>query len=137
MVEPQPSKLVMRVRFPSPAPAKKAQVRADFYCLATEQGNTTSRARATGDPKGSRSACCAQWAYAIGCGPQPVFLDFKVVAGLQVHPEPLGSTEVASQAQCGVRANPPLAMNNLVNPPGRDTQFPGQLILAHVERPQE
>ena len=30
MVEPQPSKLVMRVRFPSPAPTRSSQVRAGF-----------------------------------------------------------------------------------------------------------
>jgi hypothetical protein len=51
---------------------------------------------------------------------EPVLLNLEVVARLQIHPEPLRSSEEASQAQRGVGADPALTVNDLVDPPSRD-----------------
>ena len=65
-------------------------------------------------------ARCAERADAVEFGAQPVFLDLQVITGLQVHPEPLGGAEVPGQPQRGVRGNAALAVDDLVDPPGRD-----------------
>ena len=48
------------------------------------------------------SACGAQRADVIERGAQPVLFHLQVIAGLQVHPEPLRGAEVPGQAQRGV-----------------------------------
>src|SRR5580658_115832 len=83
------------------------------------------------------SACCAERADAVELDAQPVFLDFQVIAGLQVQPEPLGGAEVPGQPQRGVRSDAPLAVDDLVDPAGRDIDRLGQLILAHAQRREE
>jgi hypothetical protein len=42
---------------------------------------------------------------------------------MQVHPEPFRGTEVTGQAQRSVRADATLAMDDLVDPPRRNTDF--------------
>jgi len=68
---------------------------------------------------------------------EPVLLNLKVVARLQVHPEPLGSSEEASQAQRGVSADPARPVNDLVDPPGGHTDRARQLVLAQFQRLKE
>src|ERR1700722_17773018 len=84
-----------------------------------------------------RLARCAERADAVEFGAESVLLGLQVIAGLQVQPEPLGSAEVPGQPQRGVRGDPALAVHDLVNPPGRDNDRLGQLILAHTQRLEE
>jgi len=83
------------------------------------------------------SARGAQGLDVVECRAKPVLLDLKVVAGLQVYPEPLRGAEVAGVPQGRVSADPALPVDDLVDPPGRHTYRLGQLILAHPERPEE
>jgi hypothetical protein len=69
--------------------------------------------------------------------PESVFFDLKVVAGLQVHPEPFGSPEEASQAQGGIGTDPSLAVHDLVDPPRWHGDRARQLILAEFQRLEE
>ena len=64
---------------------------------------------------------------------QPVALELKVVAALQVHPEPLGCAEVARESEPGVGADPTLAMDYLVDATGRHTDRQGQPMLAECQ----
>src|SRR2546429_7923004 len=68
---------------------------------------------------------------------EPVFLGFQVIPGLQMDPEPLGGAEEAGQPQRRVRADAALAVHDLVDPPGRDPDLLGQLVLAHRKRLEE
>jgi hypothetical protein len=69
--------------------------------------------------------------------PESVFLDLEVVARLQVHPEPLGSSEETSQPKRGIGADPPLAVHDLVDPPRRHRDRARQLVLAELQRLEE
>ena len=68
MAEPQPSKLVMRVRFPSPAPAEFPQLRATFGAAAVQDQEAPERRRARCMPNEALSACCFA---APGSPPEP------------------------------------------------------------------
>ena len=82
----------------------------------------------------------ARWAEradAVEFGAESVLLGLQVIAGLQVQPEPLRSAEVPGQLQLGVHSDPALAVNDLVDPPGRDIDRLSQLILTHTQRLEE
>ena len=64
---------------------------------------------------------------------QPVALELKVVAALQVHPEPLGGAEVARESERGVSTDPTLAMDDIVDATGRHTDGQGQPMLAECQ----
>src|SRR5579875_950712 len=68
---------------------------------------------------------------------QPVLLHLQVIAGLQVAPEPLRGAEEPRQPQRRVGADAPLAVHDLVDPPGRDLDLLRQLVLAHRELLEE
>src|SRR5258708_21592818 len=51
MAEPQPSKLVMRVRFPSPAPAEKTVVTGPKQVAALISSGSLPKSRATDGPQ--------------------------------------------------------------------------------------
>jgi hypothetical protein len=79
----------------------------------------------------------AERADAVELRAEPVFLDLQVVAGLQVYPESLGGAEVPGQPQRGVCGDAALAVDDLVDPPGRDIYRLGQLVLANAQRREE
>src|SRR5271165_6834829 len=64
---------------------------------------------------------------------ESVLLDLKVVTRLQIQPEPLRSSEEASQAQRGVSADPALPVHDLVDPPGRHADRARQLVLTQLD----
>jgi len=82
-------------------------------------------------------ARCAERADAVEFGAKPVLLGLQVITGLQVQPEPLGSAEVPGQPQRRVRSDAALAVHDLIDPPGRDIDRLGQLVLAHTQRGEE
>ena len=61
-----------------------------------------------------------------------VFFDFEVVAGLEVEPETGGGAEVASQPERGVGGDPPLAVDDLVDPPRGHADRDGEPVLADL-----
>jgi hypothetical protein len=79
----------------------------------------------------------AERADAVELRAEPVFLDLQVVAGLQVYPESLGGAEVPGQPQRGVCGDAALAVDDLVDPPGRDIYRLGQPVLANAQRREE
>ena len=94
MVEPQPSKLVMRFRLPSPALTASAQVRvgsaAEFHDIWQDHQPESC-------PNHSellRLADSAQRLDSVQHPAQPILLDLQVVSDLQVHPEALRGAEV-------------------------------------------
>ena len=109
--------------------------------LRTDAGLLSERsvvpAPGTGSPDPGVSAGRAQRADVVQRAAQPVLFHLEVVAGLQVQPEPLRSAEVPGQAQRGVRGDAPLAVDDLVDPPGRDVDRLGQLVLADSQRGEE
>jgi len=70
-------------------------------------------------------------------GPELVLLDLEVVSGLQVEPEAGARAEVAGKAQGGVRGDPALAVDDLVDPAGREADRDCQPVLTHAERLEE
>src|SRR6476659_4935847 len=67
-------------------------------------------------------------------GSEMVALHFKVVAGLQIQPEPITGAEIPREPQGAIRADGPGAMHNLVNPPRRHTDIASQPVLGQAER---
>jgi S-adenosylmethionine synthetase len=109
--------------------------------LRTDAGLLSERsvvhAPGTGSPDPGASAGRAQRADVLQRAAQPVLFHLEVVAGLQVQPEPLRGAEVPGQAQRGVRGDAPLAVDDLVDPPGRHVDRLGQLVLADSQRGEE
>ena len=56
---------------------------------------------------------------------------------LETHPECLGGAKIAGQAQCRIGSNRPFAVNNFIDPAGRDADFPGDAVLAQPHGHQE
>src|SRR5215831_11085392 len=84
-----------------------------------------------------RSASGGERADLLQRAAEPVLLHLQVIAGLQVDPEPLGGTEEPGQPQRRVGADPPLAVHDLVDPPGRNPDLLRHLVLAHPQRLEE
>lgn len=59
--------------------------------------------------------------------------DFHVVVRLQIEPELRLHVEETSEAQGGVRGDGAAAMDDLVDPSGRDADILGQLVLADAQ----
>ena len=90
------------------------------------------------------------WSHPLDCRPLPfqycditlqrgtefVPLDLDVVTGLQVHPECLGGSEGAGEAQDRARGDAALAVDNLVDPARRNTDVLRQAVLRELERHQ-
>jgi len=49
---------------------------------------------------------------------------------LQVHPEPLRQAEIPGESQSRIRADRALALDDFVNPAGRNADFFGEPVLA-------
>ena len=64
-------------------------------------------------------------------------LNLEVVACLQVDPESITRAEESSEAQCGVRADPTLAVDDFVDPTRRNGDRDSQAMLRDPERLQE
>ncbi len=71
-----------------------------------------------------------EWLDPIKGATEIVLLDFEVEAGLEVEPEAVGGTEVASQAEGGVGGDSPLAVDDLVDPPRGHADRDGEPVLA-------
>jgi hypothetical protein len=54
---------------------------------------------------------------------------------LKVHPESLAGAKIARHAKSAIGSNSPLAKDDLIDPPRRNTNDVGESILAEVERP--
>lgn len=61
----------------------------------------------------------------------------KVVAVLEVQPELGGGPEVFPEAQGGISGDGALAVNDLVNAPGRHADGHGELVLRDLESADE
>jgi len=61
---------------------------------------------------------------------EPVLLSLEIESARQVQPEALGELEVAGEAKSRVGADRPLPMDDLIDPPRRDADVLGQLMLA-------
>jgi hypothetical protein len=59
---------------------------------------------------------------------------FQVVVSLQAHPESLGASEIARQAQGGIRRYRVFAMHDLVDTPRRNADITCQPILADLQK---
>lgn len=62
---------------------------------------------------------------------------FKVVPGLQIHPELGFHREKASRSQGRIRGDAPLPMGDFIDTARRHTDCPGQAILTHQHRFEE
>jgi hypothetical protein len=62
---------------------------------------------------------------------------FEIVPRLEVHPELRFHPKEAAQTQCGIRRDPPLAMDNLINATRWHPDRLGQMVLADLHRLQE
>ena len=67
-------------------------------------------------------------------GSEMVPLDLEVVAGLQIQPEPITRAEITREPQSTIRADGPGAMHDLVDPPRRHADIPGQSVLGQAKR---
>src|SRR5260370_41428033 len=82
------------------------------------------------------SARDVQRAYVIERSAESVLLYFKVVAGLQVHPEPLRGAEVAGEPKRGVGGDTALALRGLVCSALLEPPVLCPMGLALCERPR-
>lgn len=64
-------------------------------------------------------------------GAELILLVFKVIAGLEIDPESLARAEVLGESQRGVRRDPSLAMDDLINPARRHSDLHCQAVLCH------
>src|SRR5690606_8204762 len=63
--------------------------------------------------------------------------DVALIVALQVDPELGRRAEVPSEPQRRVCGDPPLAVHDLIDPPGRDADRHGELVLRDAEAPDE
>lgn len=61
----------------------------------------------------------------------------KVKVALKIEPELRGDAKVASETQRSVCRDAPVAMNNFVDPPGRDADVLRQAVLRNAHRLEE
>jgi hypothetical protein len=59
-----------------------------------------------------------------------VLLDFKVVLPLKAQPKPFGGGEIAREPEGRISCYNAVAMDNLIDAPGRHTNLFGQTVLA-------
>src|SRR5260370_3046674 len=69
--------------------------------------------------------------------PEPVPLDLKVVAHLEVEPKALGGAEEPRQAQGRVRRDRPLPVDNLIDPAWRHAQPLREAVLRQPQRAEK
>src|SRR5260370_9787698 len=69
--------------------------------------------------------------------PEPVPLDLKVVAHLEVEPKALGGAEEPRQAQGRVRRDGPLPVDNLIDPAWRHAQPFREAVLRQPQRAEK
>jgi hypothetical protein len=62
---------------------------------------------------------------------------FEIIPRLEVHPELRLHPKEAAQAQRGIRRDPPLPMDNLINATRRHPDRLGQMVLADLHRLQK
>jgi hypothetical protein len=74
-------------------------------------------------PQTAVSACRLHRPGVIKRRTESVAFDLKVVAGLQIHPEPLRGPGESCQTQSGVGSDATLGVNDLVDAPRRDIQL--------------
>jgi hypothetical protein len=65
---------------------------------------------------------------------EPIPLHFEVVAGLKIQPKSIARAEIPREPQSAIRANGSGAMHDLVDPPWRHTDIPGQPVLGQTKR---
>src|SRR5690606_25903858 len=63
--------------------------------------------------------------------------DVALIVALQVDPELGRRAEVPREPQRRVCGDPPLAVHDLIDPPGRDAERHGELVLRDAEAPDE
>jgi hypothetical protein len=68
---------------------------------------------------------------------EAILLQFQVVMGLQIQPEPIGRLKVPRQSQRRVGGNRALPTDDFVDPPRRDADVLGQTILADAKRAEK
>ena len=69
--------------------------------------------------------------------PEGVPLNLEVVSVLEIDPEEIRRTEVARETEGRIGRDPPVAMNDLVDPPGRYADGDSNLMLGDPEREDE
>ena len=113
---------------PHPDPSKTAPRRrvAQTWCLRL--------ARTAVDPSPARQPSGDQGFDLVELITVRLELDVKVVAVLQVHPEAVRGAECPGQPQSGVRADRPLSMHDLVDPPRWYVDRLRQPVLAYSKR---
>src|SRR5215470_5381442 len=105
------------------------RVRADLATLGHRMSHDLRKPR-----YGDRNLRAPEWPDVVERGAEAITFDLQVVATLEIKPEPLGCAEVASQPQCGVGADPALAVHDRVDPAGRYPNVDRQLVLSDPQR---
>jgi hypothetical protein len=73
----------------------------------------------------------------IESGSQPVLLDLKIVAGLEIHPKPLRGPEITGQTKRRIRGDGTLALDDLVDAPRGNTDVLCHAVLADPHGDEE
>ena len=73
----------------------------------------------------------------VECRTKVVALELEVVAGLEVDPEALTRAEEPSEPQGGVRADPSLSVDDLIDPSRRDADRHREAVLGNPKRLEE
>jgi hypothetical protein len=76
------------------------------------------------------SPCIAQWPDVIKDRAKAILLDLKVVSRLEIQPESVRRPEEAGKTQGRISGDAPLAMDDLVDSPRRNSNLLSQPILA-------
>jgi hypothetical protein len=63
-----------------------------------------------------------------------VTLKFEVITGLQVDPESIARRKEPREPQRGIRTDPTLTVDDLINPSGRDPNRNRETVLGNAER---
>ena len=66
-----------------------------------------------------------------------VTLEFKVITGLEVDPKTIGGPKDPREPQRGIRTDPTLTVDDLINPSGWDPDRNRETVLGNAERLQE
>jgi hypothetical protein len=78
-----------------------------------------------------------EWPDGVEGWTKVVTLEFEVVPRLQVDPEAFTCAEEPCEPKCSVRADPALAVDDLVDPARRNADRDRQTVLGDPERLQE